>query len=377
LARLNHRNIAQLFDGGITNDGRPYFAMEYVNGIPINEYCDQKRLTIRQRLILFRQVCNAVHYAHKNLIVHRDLKPSNIIVTNDGDLKLLDFGIAKLLDDSNGQTLTQTGMQLHTPAYASPEQLTNDLVTTASDIYALGILFFEILSGQRPFEPQQTPKEFRESVLTTKPLKPSEAVTEISLKRRDNDHSRNLEEIGILRGVKTERLQQQLKGDLDTICLTAMHREPDRRYTSASEFAAKIKRHLDGRPVLARPDSAIYRFKKLIQRNRPTAIVGSVAFVTLVTLIIFYTVQLAKQRDLAIVERQKAEEIADFVTGLFEISDPSESKGEKISAKDLLDAGASRVQTELVKQPIVQQTLRRVLGEVYYKLGDEKNRKNY
>lgn len=368
LASLNHKNIAKLLDGGMTQDGRPYFVMEHVDGLPITQYCDQHRLNISQRLNLFRAVCSAVHHAHKNLIVHRDLKPSNIIVTGSGDLKLLDFGIAKLLDDSENQQFTRTGMQLHTPAYASPEQLINDPITTASDIYALGILFYELLTGRRPFEIKRSEQEFRELVLTGQPVKPSDAVTEIV---SITNKTQTAETISQCRSTRVQGLKRTLAGDLDTICMMAMHREADRRYTSASEFASDIQRHLDGLPVSARPDSRIYRLNKFIKRNKASVSIASLAVLSIILITIFYTSQLKLQRDIAIKERQKSEEVVRFVTGLFEYSKPSRRLGKDISAKDLLDEGANRIQFELVEQPLVQQTLKQVLGEVYYKLGQE------
>lgn len=368
LASLNHKNIAKLLDGGMTQDGRPYFVMEHVDGLPITQYCDQHRLNISQRLNLFRAVCSAVHHAHKNLIVHRDLKPSNIIVTGSGDLKLLDFGIAKLLDDSENQQFTRTGMQLHTPAYASPEQLINDPITTASDIYALGILFYELLTGRRPFEIKRSEQEFRELVLTGQPVKPSDAVTEIV---SITNKTQTAETISQCRSTRVQGLKRTLAGDLDTICMMAMHREADRRYTSASEFASDIQRHLDGLPVSARPDSRVYRLNKFIKRNKASVSIASLAVLSIILITIFYTSQLKLQRDIAIKERQKSEEVVRFVTGLFEYSKPSRRLGQDISAKDLLDEGANRIQFELVEQPLVQQTLKQVLGEVYYKLGQE------
>lgn len=368
LASLNHKNIAKLLDGGMTQDGRPYFVMEHVDGLPITQYCDQHRLNISQRLNLFRAVCSAVHHAHKNLIVHRDLKPSNIIVTGSGDLKLLDFGIAKLLDDSENQQFTRTGMQLHTPAYASPEQLINDPITTASDIYALGILFYELLTGRRPFEIKRSEQEFRELVLTGQPVKPSDAVTEIV---SITNKTQTAETISQCRSTRVQGLKRTLAGDLDTICMMAMHREADRRYTSASEFASDIQRHLDGLPVSARPDSRIYRLNKFIKRNKASVSIASLAVLSIILITIFYTSQLKLQRDIAIKERQKSDEVVRFVTGLFEYSKPSRRLGQDISAKDLLDEGANRIQFELVDQPLVQQTLKQVLGEVYYKLGQE------
>ena len=369
LARLNHPNIARLLDGGVTGDGRPYFAMELVRGIPITDYCDQHRLGLNDRLRLFQKACDAVHSAHRSLIVHRDLKPSNIIVTEDGELKLLDFGIAKLLDDSEDDGLTRTGMQLHTPAYAAPEQLTDSAITTATDVYALGIVLYELLSGRRPFEVRRTPSELRELVLTGELMKPSTAISHSPAKTGGAAQTQTLDEISALRGERADRLRRSLAGDLDTICLMAMRREPEQRYASADEMAADIGRHLRGLPVIATPDSLGYRLGKFYRRNRPVVLTSAIGALGFLGMTAYYTQQLAVERDVAVLEQQKSAEIVDFVTGLFEVADPSESRGEDITARQLLDAGAERIQNELGDRPAVQSTMQRVLGEVYYQLG--------
>ena len=369
LARLNHPNIANLIDGGVTDDGRPFFAMEYVNGQPINEYCDRGRLSIDERLALFRIACDAVHYAHRNLVVHRDLKPSNILVTADGVVKLLDFGIAKLLDDEMDPRLTRTGMQVHTPAYAAPEQLTNGSVTTTTDVYALGVVLYELLSGRRPFEVRRTPEELRELVLTGDPPKPSTAVSMPLADTAGLTGRATGEEPGALRRAPGERLQKRLRGDLDIICLMAMHREPDHRYPSVDQMSADIGRHLDGLPVVASPDSLSYRLGKFYRRNKAAVIGTTSAIVAFIALSVFYTSQLTAERDRALDEQRKANEVVDFVVGLFQVSDPSESRGENVSARDLLDAGANRIDTELRDRPGVQALMRRVLGEVHYYIG--------
>ncbi len=369
LARLNHPNIARLLDGGVTEDGRPYFVMEFAHGLPITEYCDKHRLSVEQRLELFQKACDAVHYAHQSLVVHRDLKPGNIIVTDSGDLKLLDFGIAKLLDDSQDKHLTRTGIQIHTPAYAAPEQLLDAAITTVTDVYALGAILYELISGRRPFEVRRSVDEYRQLVLDGQPAKPSTAVTRSLATTGDRRGRQTAEQLSALRGARTEHLRRSLAGDLDTICLMALHREPTHRYASAEQMAADIRRHLDGHPVLARPDSMRYRVTKFYRRHR-TGVVAAVAVIAaFTTMSVFYTQRLAEERDLALDEQRKASEVVRFVTGLFEVSDPSESRGDDLSARQLLDAGAVQINTELVDRPSVQATMRRVLGEVYYSLG--------
>jgi len=367
LASLDHPNIARLIDGGVTNDGRLYFVMELVRGLPIDEYCDSHRLNIPHRLALFQKACNAVHYAHTNLIVHRDLKPSNIIVTDRGDLKLLDFGIAKLLDDSENTQLTRTGMQLHTPAYASPEQLLGELITTASDIYALGILFYEILSGRRPFELKRSQKEFVELILTKEPMKPSEALSE-ELEFSGTNQTETIEDISSKRGERTERLRRKLSGDLDVICLTAMHREPERRYTSASELATDIKRHLDGLPVLARADSAYYRLQKLVKRNIPSTIISVTAVATIITLSVFYTIQLTKQKENALQESAVSNEVVEFMVETFQAANPSYHQGKDFNAELLLDAATKKIE-QLERSSIVKARLLLTLGRSYENMG--------
>lgn len=368
LARLEHPHIARVIDGGITEDGRPYFVMEYVDGLPIVEYCDQHCLGVRERLALFRSVCDAVHHAHQSLVVHRDLKPSNILVTADGTPKLLDFGIAKLLDEPDEHHRTRTGMLMLTPAYASPEQLQNQSVTTQTDVYALGVILYELLSGRRPFEVGRSAEEMKKLILDSDPLRPSTALTQQPL-RRDGDAITTVEQVSKARGLRADGLRRRIEGDLDTICLKALRKEPAMRYASANQMATDIERHVQGLPVIARPDSVGYRISKFVQRNRAAVAAGVLVTVTFMTLVAFYTARLAEQRDVALGEQRKSAEVVRFVTGLFEVSDPSESRGEEISARDLLDQGARDIQSRLAGQPEVQATLMRVLGEVYYSLG--------
>jgi len=369
LARLSHPNIASLLDGGVTEDGRPWFAMEYVDGVPITAYCDAQQLDIDARLALFETVCDAVHYAHRSLVVHRDLKPSNILVAANGVPKLLDFGIAKLLDDDAGQLLTRTGVQVHTPAYAAPEQFRNEAITTATDVYALGVVLYELLAGRRPFEVRRTPEELRECVLTGDPPKPSTAVTELPATEGGRPDTRTSGDPAHRTGLSTERLKRRLRGDLDTICLMALHRQPEHRYNSADQMATDIRRHLDGLPVLATPDSLGYRARKFLHRHRNGVIVTAGVITAFAILTAYYTSQLARERDIAVDEQRKATEVVDFVTGLFAVADPSESRGAEVTARELLAAGAERIGTELADQPTVRATMQRVLGEVYYSLG--------
>jgi len=369
LARLDHPNIASIIDGGETEDGRPYFVMEYVDGLPITTYCDQHRIDVAGRLALFAVVCRAVQDAHQSLVIHRDLKPSNILVTGDGEVRLLDFGIAKLLDSADDPALTGTGALLLTPAYAAPEQLLGESVTTVTDIYALGVVLYELLAGRRPFEPGRSPLEYRELVLSGEPLKPSTAVTQQPASRHGAERPGAVSAVGEARSLALGRLKTLLRGDLDTICLTALRREPQRRYASAEQLSADIERHLNDQPVLARPDSAGYRFGKFLRRHRTGAAGATLAVIAFLALTAYYTGELASERDVAVQERERTEEVVEFVTGLFRVADPTQSRGAEVTARELLDAGYERIQTELGDRPAVQSTLRRVLGEVYYELG--------
>lgn len=376
LAHLQHPNIAKLVDGGLTEEGVPYFAMEYIAGKPIDIYCDEKKLTIAQRLHLFQTVCKAVHYAHQNLVVHRDLKPNNILVTNSGVVKLLDFGIAKVLTESDDllhadpTKMTRTGFRVMTPEYASPEQIRGESITTASDIFSLGMVLYELLTGQRPFEiSTRSPAEMEKLLDSTNIRKPSTAVRKLTSAKAPNGTGNTVAEISAARRTHPERLSKQLSGDLDNICLMALKKEPDRRYHSAEQFHEDLQRYLEGQPVLARPDTLLYRGQKFAQRNKVSVFTTTFVFVLVVALIGFYTHKLATERDRARFEAAKAEQIADFLTGLFAVSDPSESKGETITARELLDRGAKRIEQKLKKQPEIQANMMNLMGNVYKSLG--------
>ena len=348
LAGLEHPNIARLIDGGATDDGLPWFTMEYVAGTHLIRYCDDNRLSISERLRLFETVCGAVQHAQERMVVHRDLKPSNVLVTEDGTVKLLDFGIARVLsDESSDHTSLDGGSRALTLAYAAPEQLRGDVITTATDVYALGIILYELLTGSRPRDADPV------GVLK----RPSELVTRTELT------------VSEARSAQPERLRRQLAGDLDNICLKALRDEPERRYATAGELLDDLRRHREERPVVARPDTFGYRASRFIARNR-AGVIGTAAAVALALMTAAaYTVQLADERDAARVAAAEAEEVTDFLVGLFETSDPSESLGRNMTARELLQAGAARVDAELGGQPEVQAALLATIGQVYRNLG--------
>jgi len=372
LARLQHPNIAALLDGGLTEDSMPFFAMQFIEGKPITDFCDENQLSIDDRLRLFQVVCDAVQYAHQNLVVHRDLKPGNILVMADGTVKLLDFGIAKVLDDSaealleGAPNLTRTGFRVMTPEYASPEQTRGEAITTASDVFSLGIILYELLTGQRPFDlTNKTPTEIERLLASTAITKPSTAVSRLLRKQRDE----RANAIVTARRTQPEKLRRQMTGDLDNICLMALRIEPQRRYSSAQQFREDIGRHLTGRPVVARPDTLRYRGQKFFQRNRKAVSAALVVVLLAVGLIGFYTSQLANERDRAQQEAAKAEEVSNFLMGLFEVSDPSQAKGQTVTARELLDRGATRIEQDLGGQPAVQAKMMNLIGNVYKSLG--------
>lgn len=367
LSSLEHPNIARLYDGGIHSDGRPWFVMEYIQGVPIDEYCDKHELTVIQRLKLFRIVCEAVHYAHQGLIVHRDIKPANVLVTSDGNVKLLDFGIAKLLEpkrlDLTGHH-TQQGFKLLTPEYASPEQIHGKMITTASDIYSLGVLLFFLLTGQKPYRVKSgSILELEKMICETTPVRPSESVTDIS-----NSIAKEKFQIK-----DAKSLKRILKGDLDRIILMALRKESERRYRSALAFAEDIDNFLYGKPVQARSPSLGYRMNKFIQRNHWAVLAASIAIISVLAGLGFslWQADIARdERDIAQSEAAKAQATQDYLVSLFETADPAQTRGEEISAKEIVQRGIEQLEEDLVDQPEVHAEMLTVLGRVEMALGD-------
>ena len=352
LANINHPNIARLLDGGITDRGLPYLVMEYVEGTTLDRYIATHQMSVFGRLELFRLICGAIQHAHQNLIVHRDLKPGNIMVTTDGIPKLLDFGIAKLLTpdatlngDFDTVIHTRLAERLMTPEYASPEQIRGEVITTATDIYGLGVLLYELLTGTRPFViANLSPAEIERLICGTQPRPPST----LGLQAPD--------------GSTTTRKQT----DLDRIVLKALHKFPDRRYLSAAEMSADIERFLNGFPVIARPDSFRYRSRKFIGRHS-LAVAAALAFVAIV---VGLSANLAIQAKRARHEAQSADAVSQFLVGLFEFTKPDATQGRSVTAREILDQGTVHLNAEWKGEPTVKARLLNTLGTVYYQLGD-------
>jgi len=366
LASLDHPNIARLLDGGTTSDGLPYFVMEHIEGQPIDRYCDAHKLTTIERLRLFRTVCAAVQFAHQNLVVHRDLKPSNILVTEDGTVKLLDFGIAKILNPAMfPSTVAPTALHERpmTPAYASPEQVRGEPISTASDVYSLGVILYELLTGHRPYQiTSAAPQEIERIVCNVEPDRPS------TLKMKDEGGGMN-------RKFRLSSLiphPSSLRNDLDNIVLMALRKEASRRYASVEQFSADIRRYLTGLPIIAREDTLSYRVSKFIARNKAAVALTSLVSLLILGFLITTLVQSARirrERDRAEAERAKAEKVSSFLVDLFKVNDPSESRGNSVTAREILDKGAQKIGTELRDQPETQAKLMDTMGMAYDGLG--------
>ena len=346
LARLAHPGIARLLDAGMADDGTPWLAMDLVEGRPITAYCDDHGLDVQARLRLFLQVCDAVAYAHGQLVIHRDIKPSNVLVDEAGRVKLLDFGIAKLLGEGEeGTEGTRTGLQAFSPEYAAPEQVTGAPVTTATDVHALGALLFELLSGERPYRVEgATPAAVLRALVETEPRRLSAAAREAGGGRR---------------------AAADVSGDLEAICHKALARDPEARYRSAEQLADDVSRHLEGYPVEARLPTLGYRAIKFLRRNAAAVAAGVVILAALTGGLGVSLWQGARARA-ALAE---SEEVAGFLAQLFEASDPGENRGRDIGARELLEEGVRRIDG-LVDQPAVQARMLEVMARAYHGLGE-------
>lgn len=369
LAALDHRGIVRILDGGVTEDGRPYLVMEHITGERIDAWCDRRRLTVSERLLFFREVLDAVSYAHRSLIVHRDLKPSNILISDTGEVRLLDFGIAKIIEPDAAGDATLTGRRVLTPEYASPEQIRGERVTTASDVYALGVLLYELLTGRRPYALESpTPWALENAALETEPQRPSDAVA----RRTAADAAPAAERIAAARSTEPARLRSTLEGDLDAILLKALRKEPDARYASVDAFAADIDRFADSLPVLARRGSRGYQMRKFVRRHRVGVAVAAVVALFFVagSIAIAAAWQAADtQRIRAEREARTATEVSDFLVGVFGGSDPTGSLGDTVSARTLLERGRARIDRELQGEPAVRASMLAAIGNAYSGLG--------
>ncbi len=355
LARLAHANIARLLDAGIMADGQPYLALDYINGEPITDYVKRLNLDLRSRLLLFRQVCDAVSHAHANLVVHRDLKPSNIMVTPNGEVMLLDFGIAKLLDHKTGEhtDITQTGHRTFTLHYAAPEQLRGEIISTLTDVYALGVVLYEILAGCKPYSPERkTDAAWEEAILKDEPIKPSQALLKNTLAIAQSHN---------------KRMAKQLANDLDNVVLKALAKDPEARYASVESFKQDLLRYLDGQPVHARADSMGYRAQKYIQRHA-FAVAAGVGVSTVLAIALTITSWQANQ---AFKEANRAEAMQGFVVALFE-NTGDKANPEDINVRELLDAGVRRADTELANQPQARAELLGLIARLRSGLGDDR-----
>lgn len=378
LASLDHPNIARLYDGGATADGTPYIVMEYIDGEPLDTYCDRRRLTIEQRLRLFITVCSAVHRAHQSLIVHRDLKPSNILVTTDGVPKLLDFGIAKMLDDRelmHTMAVTQEDVRVMTPDHASPEQVRGDMISTASDIYVLGVLLYELLCGYKPFALHgKRLAELERAICEEFPPTPSAVIT-VAARQADS----GIADVAAQRSISVAKLRRELSGDLENIVTMAMRKEPERRYSSAEQMAGDVERYLQGLPVIARADSWGYRTGKFVRRH-PLSVAASATFVAVLigftATVYLQSLRIEKargvaeaQRMVAESERERAEAVSTFLIDSFKVVDPFTQGGNSISARQILDNGATRITHELSNQPAIKAAVLDTIGSAYLGLG--------
>jgi serine/threonine-protein kinase len=351
LARLEHPHIARLIDGGECDDGTPFVAMEYVEGLGLTRHAAGLNLGLEARLRLFLQLLDAIAYAHRHLIVHRDIKPDNVLVDADGNVKLLDFGIAKLLDAPGtiAAAATMTVAAAMTPCYASPEQLLGQPVSTQSDVYSLGVVLYELLTGSLPFPPdaQVSALQLQNRICTTQPVAPSQVGARVTPPRR-------------------------LRGDLDNIVLKALRKEPLRRYASAEALADDLRRFLDGRPVSARPDTWRYRLGKFVARNRLGVGVSLALLATLLAFAVtsrWQATRYATERDRAEGEAAAATQVADYMIDLFRVPDPIETAKRDLSARDLLDKAAASLPTEMGKAPLLRARMMHVIGLSYANIG--------
>ena len=373
LANLEHPNITRLLDGGSTQDGLPYFVMDYIQGEPLDEYCDARKLNLPARLKLFQQICSAVHYAHQNLVVHRDIKAGNILVTPDGIPRLLDFGIAKLLvSDPSSPDPTMTVVRRLTPESASPEQVRGGTITTASDIYSLGVLLYKLLSGRSPYHlGGRRPEEIERAICEETPERPSVAIDRVESINAPG--ALTPQSVSAARDTTPEKLRRSLQGDLDNIVLMALRKEPERRYSSVEQLSEDLRRHLEGLPVQAHPDTWRYRAGKFVRRRRATVAAAALIVISLLGGIAATSWQARvarSERDRARLQQAKADRINAFLQDMLGFSDtrsgsPNIKKGHDATLADMLDVAGPRAEKELEDQPAVKAEMLRTIGRAY------------
>jgi eukaryotic-like serine/threonine-protein kinase len=354
LAKLNHPSIARLYDADTLPDGTPWFAMEYVEGLSLTRYCATMGSSVTRRLELLRAVCEAVLHAHQHAVIHRDLKPSNILVTKDGQVKLLDFGIARQLESlEGGGERTRTDMRLMTPAYASPEQIRGGELGVYTDIYSLGVILYELLAGRPPFDlSDRTPGEVDRIIAEQEPIRPSMAVREAPA-----------------RAMARSGAERAAWADLDVLCLTAMQKDPARRYRSVDALIRDIDRFLHGEPLEARPATVGYRVGKFVRRNRRSVVAVSAAIVVVIGLVTFYTIRLTIARNAALAETERTRRIQTFMNNLFEGGDEEAGPSDTLRVLTLLSRGVQEARA-LDSEPAVQAELFQTLAGIYQNLGD-------
>jgi serine/threonine protein kinase/tetratricopeptide (TPR) repeat protein len=374
LALMNHPNIARVFDAGSTEQGRPYFVMEYIQGVPITDYCDTNRLNTGERLDLFLEICDGIQHAHQKGIIHRDIKSSNVLVTFQDERpvsKIIDFGVAKATAQrlTERTYFTEQGQLIGTPEFMSPEQaeMTGLDIDTRTDVYSLGVLLYELIVGVLPFDFQKLRQggweRIRKTIRETEPQKPSTRITTLG---------ESSKEVAKRHGADLPTLRRQLKGDLDWIVMKAVEKDRTRRYASASELAADITRHLTHHPVMAGPPSNWYRMRKLVRRHKAAVVTASLVILAMLIGLAGTTIGLIrakKAEQAASEEAETAKQVSDFMIGLFKVSDPTEARGNTVTAREILDRGAEKIERELKGRPLVQARLMDTMGRVYRSLG--------
>jgi eukaryotic-like serine/threonine-protein kinase len=359
LGRLAHSQIAALIDAGITENGEPYLVLEYVEGDPIDKYCDDRALGVEARIRLLLDVSSAVAHAHSNLIVHRDIKPSNVLVRNDGQVKLLDFGIAKLLEvDETSSDATQLTLEdgaALTPRFAAPEQVAGGAISTATDVYSLGVLLYVLLTGRHPAGPgPHTPVELVKAIAEAEPARASDTFA-----------LADTESISAKRAASSEKLRRQLRGDLDTILAKALKKNPSERYASVAAFGDDLRRNLRHEPIIARPDAVSYRLRKYARRHRLGVAVAAGSVLLLTGFSVIQAIELRRITR----ERNRADRITQFMTRMFKMSDPGEARGNSITVREVLDKASGEIGPGLTNDAETQAEMMNVMGNVYFELG--------